>query len=282
MTLRPILFCAVLGGSLPCAAGYVYVSDFGSASEGDILPGVDGWSQSIANFDDQYPLSWMSTHNSELAATVGTYYDNETPGSSYYVYRSIGVPLAGSILGMTFGIQDSTDDPNFGLNRNNFWVSAVNGSGDNLFTLYFTATNQVDDWDDPNHPDDPLTSNTQWDMKWNSIGGNSTAEYPPVGEFRGAMEDGSYNMFITFTGDGSDVKFGLFIDAPATESDFLDSESVLTGLNGETIAELRVGSDLGDGTDWGDNFFAFRGIPEPGAVALLGLSSLGLLARRRR
>jgi hypothetical protein len=272
MRLHKLLPLLLATGIAPAAFGSVYVSDFTGSDLGDPLPGIDGWSQSEANpTDDFSPLSWISNHAGDLAATVGTYYD--VPANDpLYVSRTIGVPLAGSTLEMTFGIQDSTTAY---PDRNNFYIQITDGSGllaTDLFSLVFTATDQDSDYDDPLDPTELATANTQWDMNVTSNGNSFT-------EFGGIIEDGSYNMFLAFTQDGADMDYSLTIQGPMNS---YTTNGTLTGLGNETFSELRVGTTMGDGADWGDNFFAFRGIPEPGSMALVAFSALGLALRRRR
>lgn len=293
MYYRSLFTLASATGLVPAAfGGYIHVSDFSGANIGDPLgafapvPGIDGWIQSegyndpdgdpdttFPGVEGDAPLSWISNHAGQNAGTIGTYYDVPL-GSSYYVSHAISAPLVGSSLGMRFGIQDSTTDfPT----RNQFYISLVGASNANLFTLFFTPTDQTVDFDDPLDPTDPGTAFTQWDMNW-----TSGAYSDP--EFQGVIEDSSYTLDLTFVLDGLDVKFTAYFDGPL--NDFTET-GTLSGLNltTESITELRVGTIMdggGGATDWGDNFFAFAAIPEPSSPVLLGLAALGLVVRRRR
>lgn len=255
-------------GLAPLAFGSVYVPNFNGSLIGDPVDGVDGWVQSEPNNDPISPLAWVSDHYGQNAGTIGAYYDTPDPlGSSYYIGRSIGVPLVGSTLQLRFGVQDSTTDfPEL----NDFYIQVANGTGLNLFSLVFAATSGLGN-DDPLAPNDPGTSNSQWDMNWTT---GASSDSP----FGGIVEDGSYTMDLSFVQNGLDVDFTLLIDGPL--NDFTET-GTLTGLSAESFSQLRIGTNMGGGADWGDNFFAFTAIPEPTSAVLLGLGSLALLRRRR-
>ena len=272
MKNRSFLAFLVLSGISPLALGSVYVSNFSGATNGDPFDGVDGWVQSEADNDPESPKSWIGPHAGQNAGNIGPYYDTPA-GTSYNVSRTIGGGLVGTSLLMRFGVQDSTTA---WPSRNNFYIKVADG-GTNIFSLVFSATTQTGDYDNPADPSNIATSNTQWDMTWTT--GVSTSS-----EFGGIMEDGSYTLNLAFVQNGSDVNFTLFIDGEGA-NDYTIGSTTLSGIStSAAFGKLEVGAVKG-AADWGDNFFAFRSvevIPEPGSIALLGLGTLGLLARRRR
>jgi len=276
MKLRHVL--ALMGASAitPLAFGSVYVSNFTGYSVGDPLNGVDGWVQSEVDPEGPLsPLSWVSSHAGQLAGTVGANYNVPT-SVPYQVTRSIGVPLVGSSLQMRFGIQDSTTAWAY---RNNFYISVADGAT-NLFSMNFVNTAQAGDYDvipteaNPNTRSDPATANTAWNMNWSSGAITNDA-------FAAIYEDGSYTLDLSFVQVGSDVQFTLDVSGPLNS--WSQQTGTLTGVSlSANFGELQIGVDQADAADWGNNFFAFQGIPEPTCAALLGLASLGLLIRRRR
>ena len=266
MKLNKILALLALG-SMPTAFGSIYVSDFTSVNVGDILDGVDGWVQTPANNNDDgdpdgSPLSWINMHDGSKAGALGATYDVPGSGTSFRVDHSLNNPLIGSTLSMDFGLNDST---NSFPDRNDFAIRLLNAGGTDLFSLNFVATSQT------STPE--AETDFQWNMTWSSNGNTSSA-------FAGVLEGGAYTYDVSFDlgVNNPEATFTVTNNSGSVYSDTVE----LTGISQtETISDLRVVTDMGSGSDWGDNFIAFRGVPEPGAAMLILLSAVGFLRRRR-
>jgi hypothetical protein len=266
-------------GVMPALGGSIYTPDFNGSSGGapiqtiaefnSATPGLDGWMQSEANNDDTAPLSWVTElTNYGPGGTIGGLWDVPAGvpsyGSPFWIDRAIGMPMAGSTLSLDFGIASSSSDfPDL----NDYSITVANGTGAGLFTLDFTATL------DPN----------QWNVSWTSSSGQNSggsvvgvlAGNTPTPAAGGAPDYPIYNYTVDFTQNGSDIDVAISITGSNSWSDTF----TLTGLGGETISELEIGTSQGTGADWGDNSFVF--VPEPGTAMLLLLSGFGLLRRRR-
>jgi len=259
-----LVLCAL--GAMPTAFGSVYVSDFSGAEIGDPLNGTDGWIPSEPDSSDDSPLGWINMHDGSKAAAIGGYYDAPT-NDTYAVLHSIGGHLVGSTLSMDFGLMDSTNGYPV---RNNFSISILSGGLSDVLTLNFVATSQTDNPEGEDHA---------WNMSWSS-GGNTSEPFAAV------FEGSAYNYDVSFDlglNDEVEVTFTL-----SSKSNVWPTVTVpLTGVPAnETFGFLRVGAetgtdDQGNPLDWGDNFLAFRGVPEPSAAMLVLLSAVGLLRRRR-
>jgi hypothetical protein len=256
----------------------VYITDFGAPSGanavGQKLDGLSdngtAWSQNALNSADDSPSAFVGAIGSSKGAAVGGFYD--VPGADpFKASRAIGVPLANTTLDLNFAIQDSTTDFAF---RNDFSITVASGMGGNLFTLGFSATDQLLDYDTFGDSENPLTSNSVWNMSWTSDVAGGAANFAAVGE------DTIYGMALSFTPDGADMDFSLSVQG-TSGSPFVQT-GTLTGVAGGTLANLDIGFTQGLGADWGDNFIVVQGVPEPSALLLVGASAFGLLRRRRR
>ena len=105
-----------------------------TGSSGEVLNGVDGWSQSEANYSANYPRAYIQPFSGGVTGfAVGGFYDTEpfTGGDSLTVSQTIEGRLAsGTTLSATFQMQDSSVliDPNdaasgyFDVDRNQFSI----------------------------------------------------------------------------------------------------------------------------------------------------------------
>jgi hypothetical protein len=192
-------------------------------------------------------------------ASVGVAYTVPT-NDPFYASHSVGIGLAGTTLQTTFVITDSTSAFPF---RNDYSIGLFNAGGTRLFSLDMKAVaGSV-----------PGGSNNQWNTHWSTGATQSSA-------FGGVLENGDYNLSVTFTPSGSNVNFALSL----TGTNTFNVNGTLTGLSAQQIASYRVYTTKGTGvTEWGDGFISFVNVkvPEPSVAALLGLGALGLMRRRR-
>ena len=89
-----------------------------TGSSGEVFNGVDGWSQSEANYSENYPRAYIQPFSGGVTGfAVGGFYDTEpfTGGNALTISQTLVGNLArGATLNATFQMQDSSvlNDPN--------------------------------------------------------------------------------------------------------------------------------------------------------------------------
>ena len=169
------------------------------------MNGVDGWSQSEANYSANYPRAYIQPFSGGVTGfAVGGFYDTEpfTGGDSLTVSQTIEGRLAsGTTLSATFQMQDSSVliDPNdaasgyFDVDRNQFSI----GLG-GLVSLVLQPAAQSSD---------PENDTALWNP-FISVGG----ELRPITGAQ-VQEGGSYTFSVTLSSSAG----GLDYDASLTD-----------------------------------------------------------------
>jgi len=268
----------LLGAAKTGATTTVYTLGVSGAA-GDVFDGVDGWSQSEANFGSEYPRSYVQPFSGGVTGfSVGGFYDTEpfTGGNSMSVFRSVGVHDArGAGLEVAFQLQDSevlVDSGNpgggyFDTDRNQFSL----GFRD-LVSVVFQPSGQSAD---------PAADAAAWNP-FVSVDGELRA-------FTGArlQEDGLYTMDLSVTSVANGLNYvATLTDLGGTS---LTSSGSIPGTSAsDPLPEVEVGWGLsGSEADGpGSNAVAISSmtvtVPEP-ALPLLCLAGLiPLLGLRRR
>ena len=272
--------CLVLGTALaaiPLAHGAVFVDDFAALGQG--APGQDlntynGWTQSETNPIDG-PLAWGQQVGSANGFGLGAAYaaPAATTFSASHSIDNIG--MVGISLYTTFQIVDS--DAAFPY-RNDYSIGIYNTGGDRLFSLDMKAANQTV----------PGGTSSQWNIYYSTGSVTSTAFGGVLESWPGpvpAAAPANYTMSVNFT--TIDLSGNVSFELNVTGSNTFTVNSTLSNVDVPTdknIAEYRVTTLQGTGGSiWGDGIIAITGlaVPEPSSVMLLGLSTLGLLRRRR-
>lgn len=277
--LHQIAALACLFGANASAA--VYVSDFTGLADDQNLNGFDSWAVSPTVGDDSGdPVAYGANVGGVRGFQVGGALDAPTagPGPTITASRSLtGISLVSAgpqptVLMTNFALVDSLGFSE----RNDYSISLWDG-GTELFTISFAAV-----------ASDPSGMDDSW-----SVGFGSSALGPVSGANFGIAEyddggtplddsddDGLHTLSVTFIGSGADVNFYATITGAGSNT----WTGKLNGLSAANVTEIRVGSNLGAETSWGDGVMGISGlnvIPEPSSALLVGVAALGLLRRRR-
>jgi len=262
MNCKILLGFSLLAALTSSLQGAAYVSDFSGTTPGEELvpgadpsiPGIDGWTQSEANNQFDMPKAWINEigTTSDLGVAIGGYYDayDDDP---FYINRQLSFGFASSALSLSLAIRDADEF----LDRNNFFISLLTTDLQVLVTIEFTAKSQ------------DFSQLAIWEVSVN--GGTAFAE---------VEDDKLYNLVMGFNATGPNVDFSISISGDSyNESD----SGTIAGAASAVIGNLRIGTEIGDGDDWGDNFFVATNIaiPEPSTALLLGIATFGLMRRRR-
>ena len=217
------------------ARGPTFYSLYASGSSGDVFNGVDGWSQSEANFSADYPRAYVQPFSGGVTGfAVGGFYDTEpfTGGNTLTVSQSLGVRLAsGATLNATFQMQDSgvLIDPNdpasgyFDVDRNQFSI----GLGD-FVSLVLQPASQSSD---------PANDTALWNP-FISVGG----ELRPITGAQ-VQEGGSYTFSVALASSAG----GLTYNASLTDSGgtaVLSSGSIPGSSSTDLLTTTEVGWSL--------------------------------------
>lgn len=258
-------------GSFSANAATTYLSDFSSLAAGAPLDGVDGWTQSEPNFEDEdfvYPRAFGATIGTGPAAAVGGYYDTFEPDSPpFYASRTVERLANGTTMTMNLAIVDSDS---FGEDRNTFTVG-LHGPSGNVFSLVFSPAAQSAD---PGGDTDAV-----WNVSW------SSGSFVSVSEMA-ILETQLYGLEVNLFSVGADLGFEFSLSALNT----VTRSGTIAGLAGADITELQVGFSTGEiteglGSSLGSNFIAFNDVavvPEPSVFLMSCVSLVGWMARRRR
>jgi hypothetical protein len=256
------------------AQGAVYNYNFESFVPGNIH-GQQGWEVDATG--DSNPGAIVGTFGfwGSRAASIGWSTGLSKP--SVYVSHAASTPLLGTVgtpdatFSVLFQIYDSDSfngtDPKAAV-RDVFGFRLEDGSGNNLFSLFFTPYDQ-----------DPTPEN---DTAYNTFS-YSTGAGPAIPVLNSplvsAQEGQSYTFSLAFSPSGvNDVAFTGDISGDSFSG-------VLPGLATSTIGRFGAFWNTSDAAEPGSNQMLFDGvtlIPEPSS-ALLGLlgASLALVRRRR-
>lgn len=277
----PILSLVITSLAVCSASASTYIADFSSLSPGEPLVGVDGWTQSHANFDDGevYPWAFGQTLDGIPAASIGGFYNTDPPtGGNFYASHTLS--LVGSMyFEMRFSMTDSLpfdfDGVMYGGERNKFTVGFHTSTGAELFGLAFDPNIDLE------NPDPVTNLNNTWNVSSSSAGVQSAATMAII-------ESSPYLLRVSLTPKAGDLNFSYSL----SNSQYNRSASgVLVGLTPIEISELRIGitatdDGLGNGPQFGTNFLTFGGagaaIPEPSSLLLFSLTVGGLTFLRKR
>ena len=257
-------------------------------SSGDVFDGVDGWTQSEANFSALHPRSYVSEFSDgALRVTgfsLGGYYDTEPLSSaSNNITVSQGLPgnhgAAGAVLTADFQLLDShhLNDPTnagsgyFDTDRNLFSLGL---SG--LVTVVFKPIAQSAS---------PGTNDATWHAHL-SIGGSTNPTH-----FAVVQESGLHHLELSMTARNlTNLSYVARITDGHGSSE--SATGILVGANGTPLSNIAVGWGV-DGSEGqrldvlGSNSIAISAltvtIPEPSSSSLLlaGVGALLFLRRRR-
>ena len=276
--LHQIAALACLLGANASAA--VYVSDFTGLGDDANLHGFDSWSVSPTVGDDfGDPVAYGAEVGGVRGFQVGGALDAPTagPGPTITASRSLtGISLVSAgpqptVLMTNFALVDSLGF----TERNDYSISLYDGATE-LFTISFAAV-----------ASDPAGMDDSWSVGFGSSnlgpvsGANwGIAEYDDNGTPSTGDDTGLHTLSVTFIGSGADVNFYATITGSGSNT----WSGKLNGLSAASVTEIRVGSNLGAETSWGDGVMGVSGlnvIPEPSSALLVGVAALGLLRRRR-
>ena len=267
-----------LGGATAHASTTVYSLN-SAGLPGGVFDGVDGWSQSEANFSIEYPRSYVQPFSGGVTGfSVGGFYDTEpfTGGNRLAVSRSIGGHGArGAFLEVAFQLRDSEvlinpgnpGEGYFDTDRNQFSL----GFSD-LVSVVFQPVSQSAD---------PSSDAAAW-SPFISVGGGQEA-------FAGAQlqEDGFYTLGISLTGFSNGLRYAATLTDLGGTS--LLSSGVIPGTSlSDPLPEVEVGWSLsGNEADGlGSNSIAISSlivtVPEPSLPALCLVALLPLICFRKR
>ena len=261
-------------------------------SSGDVFDGVDGWTQSEANFSALHPRSYVSEFNVGGSLTIngfslGGYYDTEpltSPSQQISVAHALPGPngvvgAVGSTLTADFQLLDSEhlNDPTdsgsgyFDTDRNLFSLGL---SG--LVTVVFKPMSQ--------HAS-PGSHDASWSAHL-SIGGSTNPTH-----FAVVQENGLHTLELALTARNlTDLRYAVQITDGNNHSE--SATGVLAGANGQPLGNVAVawGVDGSEGLrvdPLGSNSIAISvlgvTVPEPSSSSLLltGVGALLFLRRRR-
>ena len=268
----------LLGAAKTGATTTVYTLSVSGAA-GDVFDGVDGWSQSEANFSSEYPRSYVQPFSGGVTGfSVGGFYDTEpfTGGNSMSVFRSVGVHDArGAGLEVAFQLQDSEvlADPGnpgggyFDTDRNQFSLGFQD-----LVSVVFQPSGQSAD---------PSSDTAAWNP-FVSVDGELRA-------FTGArlQEDGLYTMDLSVTSVANGLNYvATLTDLGGTS---LTSSGSIPGTSAsDPLPAVEVGWGLSgsEADGLGSNSIAISSmsvtVPEPSLPLLCLAALVPLLGLRRR
>ena len=262
--MKKILSALLLLSAAYNAQATIYISNFSGGSPGDPANGVDGWVQSEVDNSPASPKSFRANVTASIlpGLGIGAFYD--VPGTDPLVLSraSINVPQVNlTTLSAQFKTKFALTDSSGFLFRNTFSLTLKDSLDVSIASVVFTPNTQIFP------PVGPVDD--QWLVTIN--GGPTVA---------GVFGGGDYNLSVIFDNYGF---YKVRISDHATDTDVYQSASILS-TNTNNIAEIELGYAQGPGAEWGDNIFGIAGtsvIPEPSSALLVGLSTLGLLRRKR-
>jgi hypothetical protein len=282
---HPYIIASVAAGLCSLSAHAAsYTSNFTGLDPGEVLVGVDGWSQSQPNLVDGEVIPWafgVAGVDSVTRAAVGGYYNTDAATAGrFYTSHTLGISN-NMLFSMNFGIVDSlgfidgVSGELVGTERNSFQIAFHNGSAE-IFALVF----------DPNPPD---PSDPDFDS-WNVSASSNGVKGAPRMAIYETLNSPVTSLAVSLTTNGANLDYMFSLDG-------VNAGGTFAGLGNFTVGEMRIGIDPaleifenGGGDpkidQYGDNYLYFDGIvaaiPEPSSVFLLAAATGCMAFRRRR